>query len=309
MGLYQKYRPQSLEEVKGNRQILATLQTMVSDKKTCPHAFMLTGQTGCGKTTIGRIIVDMLDCKGSDFREVNSADFRGIDTIRDIIKNSQYKPIESSCRVWLIDEVQKMTGDAQSALLKILEDAPAHIYFILCTTDPQKVLPTVKNRCSIFQVELLSEIDMLSLLKKVAKAEGQKLNKEVLDQIVISAQGHPRNALQILEQVLNTDEENQLAIAQKSIEIQTQAIELCRALLGNKRWKEIAKILNGLKEAKEDDAEGIRRMVLGYCQAILLKGENDKAAGVMECFLEPNFTNGFPQLVFSCYSAIQDNEN
>ncbi len=302
MSLYIKHRPTSLEELKGNQEIISTLRTMLEDKDKCPHSFLLTGPTGCGKTTIGRIISDKLGCVGADYREIDSADFRGIDSIRDIRKIAVYAPIEGSCRIFLLDEVHKLTNDAQNALLKILEDTPKHVYFILCTTDPQKLIPTLKGRCSTFQVKQLADSEMLILLKKVARAEGQKLEKEVLDQIISDAQGHPRNALQILEQVLCVEPEQQLEVAKRIAEQQSQVIELCRALIGKKSWKEIAAILSGLKE---EEPESIRRMVLGYCQAILLKGSsNNHTAAVMEAFIDNFYDKGFPGLTLACYSAI-----
>lgn len=305
MSLAIKYRPSTLSEVKGNREIVTTLESMLSDKSTCPHSFLLTGQSGCGKTTIGRIIAARLGCVGVDFYEIDSADFRGIDSARDIRKNAQYMPRDGECIVFLIDECHKLTNDAQNALLKILEDTPSHVYFILCTTDPQKLLSTIKGRCSTFQVKPLTETQMYGLLRKVVKEEGKELPKLVLDQIVQDSLGQSRNALQTLEQVLHASPEQQLEIAKRAAEQQSEVIELCRALLSKKGWKEVSGILIRLKEAKEEDAEGIRRSVLGYCQAILLKAENNLAAAVLEAFLEPTYNTGFPGIVFSCYSAVK----
>lgn len=306
MSLYLKYRPTSLSEIKGNYDILPALSKMLEKGvEGCPHAFMLTGPSGCGKTTIGRIIASELGCVGSDFREIDSADFRGIDTVREIRKNSQYKPIEGPCRVWLMDEYHKNSNDAMNALLKILEDTPPHVFFILCTSEPNKVIAPIKNRCSQFQVKPLSEKDMMGLLKEVAKAEGEKITEEfktVLDQIVQDSMGQSRNALQILDQVLATPKENRLAIAQHTAEQQSQMIDLCRALIKKAPWKNIAKILEGLKE---EEPESIRRVVLGYCQAILIKGSADNhIASVMEAFIDPFYDTGFPKVVFACYSAI-----
>lgn len=303
MSLYHKYRPNSLENLLGNSEITASLKTMLADKKKCPHVFLMHGPTGCGKTTIARIIASKLDCHGSDLREVDSADFRGIDSIREIRKQSVFKPIESSCRVWIIDECHKLTNDAQNALLKILEDTPPHVYFILCTTDPQKLIAAVKGRCSQFQVKQLTDSQMMLLLRTVVKGEGESLQKMVYDQIIQDSLGHPRNALQTLEQVLRVDEDKRLDVAKRSAEELSQSIELCRVLLTPAiAWGKVAHILSGLKD---QDAEGVRRVVLGYCQAILLKGANDRAALILESFMEPNFTNGFPQLVFSCYVVFK----
>jgi DNA polymerase-3 subunit gamma/tau len=303
MSLYLKYRPTSLEAVKGNEELVASLDAMLNNKKTCPHSFLLTGPTGCGKTTIGRIIAERLGSKGSDCREIDSADFRGIDTIRDIRKNSQYMAMESECRVWILDEIHRATPDALSALLKILEDTPSHVYFVLCTTDPQKLLPTLKGRCSTFVVKPLEDEMMKRLLKRIVRQEEGQIDDQILEQIVSSAQGHPRNALQILDQVLRVDPEQQLEIAKHGAEVTAQIIDLCRILTSSKtRWKEIAAILTALKVG--EDPESIRRVILGYCQAILLKGaENNSVAAVMEAFMEPTYNTGFPGIVFACYSA------
>lgn len=300
--LYQKHRPDKFEDVLGNKDLINVLNNMLQDPSKCPHSFLLHGPTGCGKTTIGRIISAQLGAKGMDVREIDSADFRGIDTIREIRKQCQYHPVESPVQVWIIDECQKMTGDAQSALLKILEDTPSHVYFVLCTTDPQKLLATIKGRCSQFQVAQLTEREMTRLLRRVVREEQCSLEKEVYEQIIQDSLGHPRNALMILDQVLRVTPEKRLEIAQKTAAQTSQAIDLCRALLNSQSWKIVANILVGLKE---QDPEGIRRVVLGYCQAVLLKGENDKAAAVMEQFIEPFYNSLFPGLTFACYSVVK----
>ena len=302
MTLYLKHRPQSLDQIRGNPELVSTLDNMLSDPKTCPHVFLLHGPTGCGKTTIARIIGTRLGCTGYDLREVDSADFRGIDSIREIRKQSQFRPLESPCRMWILDEVHKNTNDAQNALLKILEDTPPHVYFVLCTTDPHKLLPTIRGRCSQFQVMPLSDRQMNILLHRIVKAENAKVMDAVYEQIIRDSFGLPRNALQTLDQVLRVPEEEQLETARRSEFIQSESIELCRALIAGERWIKIMKILEGLKD---QDVEGIRRHVLGYCQGALLKGESDQAAHIIEQFWDPFFNIGFPGLVFACYSTIK----
>jgi DNA polymerase-3 subunit gamma/tau len=298
MSLYLKHRPTSLLQIKGNDQIIKALTGLLSNRKTCPHAFLLYGPTGCGKTTIARIISTELGCAGTDYREVDSADFRGIDTIREIRKNSSFRAIEGEVRVWTIDECHKLTNDAQNALLKLLEDTPPHVFIILCTTEPQKLLPTIKGRCSQFQVVTLNDQQLFSLLRKVVRDEGAELDKEIYDQIIQTSLGHPRNALNILEQVLSVPKEEQLEISKKNLDNQTEIIELCKALIKDSSWNTVKEIIAGLKD---QDAESIRRVVLGYCQAILLKGENDRAAYIIENFWEPTYDLGFPYITYVCY--------
>lgn len=298
MSLYHKYRPNTFEEIKGNSEVISALTNMLADKEKCPHSFLLHGETGCGKTTIGRIIAKELGCSENDFVEVDSGQFRGIDTIRDIRFNAEYKPLKGSCRVWLLDEIHKATNDAQNALLKILEDPPNHVYFILCTTDPQKLIAPIKGRCQQFQVKPLTEQQMIGLLRKIAKQEGERIDLDILEQIAQDSLGHPRNAIQILEQVLNVEPDLRKEVSKKASIENTQAIELCRALLTNSGWNSINKILIGLKE---QDPESIRRMILGYMQAVLLKSDNRKAAMIMENMIEPFYNTGFPGLTLSCY--------
>jgi len=299
-----KYRPKTLQEVKGNEELVTTLDSMLNDKESCPHSFLLTGPTGCGKTTIGRIIATRLNCFGSDLREIDSADFRGIDTIRDIRKNSQFMPLESDCRVWILDEVQQLTKDAQSALLKILEDTPPHIYFVLCTTDPQNLLPTLKGRCSLFTVQPLNPEIMYGLLRRIVRSEGEILDKEIYDQIISGAEGLVRNAVQNLQQVLESEPDQRLTVAKQAEERRSQTIELCRTLLKKESWKKVSSILEGLKEEK--DVERIRRAVLGYCQSVVLKGgEIDRCGLIMEEFIEPFWNSGFPALVLACLRIVK----
>ena len=300
MSLYNKYRPKSLFEVKGNSDLVATLDKMLSGKEI-PHAFLLHGETGTGKTTIARIIADRLGCVGKDLTEVDSGQFRGIDTIREIRSNSNYQPLEGKCRVWILDECHRNTSDAQAGLLKILEDSPKNAYFILCTTDPQKLLPAIRGRCIQLQTTPLDERQMYALLLGIVKAEGDSLKSDIINQIIQDSMGLPRNAINILEQVLSASEDRRLIVAQKTAEKQSQVIELCRSLIKQESWNRVNKILTGLKD---QDPENIRRAVLGYCQAILLKDKNDIAGLVMENFIDPFYNSGFPGLVFACYKTI-----
>ncbi len=301
MSLYLKYRPKTLEDIQGNSKVVEPLDAMLSNVKTCPHVFLLHGPTGTGKTTIGRIIATRLKCKGNDFHEVDSADFRGIDTIRAIRSQLQYKSLESPCQVWLIDECHEMTRNAQSALLKMLEDTPKHVYFVLCTTDPQKLLPTIRGRCSQFMLSTLTDRQMFRLLRRVGNAEGEDVPKEVYDQIINDSLGHPRNALQILDQVLRVDVDQRLEVAQTAAKVQSESIELCRALLKGESWKRVKEILKGLKG---QDAEAIRRVVLGYANTVLLSGENATAAQILVEFIEPFYNSGDPGLTLACYTII-----
>lgn len=306
MSLYHKYRPQSLEMVKGNTDLKSSLAAMLANIETCSHTFLLHGGTGCGKTTIARIIAKALDIdiEGSDYVEIDTASNRGIDTVREVIKQAGYFPMVGTYKIWVFDECHKMTADAQNALLKLLEDTPPHVFIVLCTTELQKVIKTVQGRCTIYEVKPLTDTEMAGLLRRILKREGEELDPEIMEQIISDAQGHSRNAIQILEKVLSVPEDRRLEVAKQTAVLLSQSLELCKALMKpNVAWKEIQLILTGLKE---QEPESVRRAVLGYAASTLLRSDNKLAGLILEEFLSPFYDSGFPQLVYACFSVINN---
>jgi DNA polymerase III subunit gamma/tau len=300
------HRPPNFDSVVGNEATVESLQSVLNREEGRPHAILLVGPSGCGKTTLGRIVANHLGAydpesrQNLDYTELDTADFRGIESIRAIRNKMGYSPVSAPCRVWLLDEVHRLTGDAQSALLKSLEDAPDHVYFILATTDPQKLLPTIRGRCSIFKVNLLDYEDTMSLLVRVVSAEKKKVPKQVLEQIAKDSCGQPRTALVTLDKIIDLPREKMLHAAQVAVAQENQVIDLCRALLARKKWSVIAGLIKNLDE----DAESARRPVLHYFSSVLLGGKADPVvAYAMQEFSQP-FYNGKPDIILACYNVI-----
>jgi len=280
VGLYQKHRPESFDGVIGQDKTVTALQTLFDKGKTLPHSFLFSGPAGTGKTTLGRIIAQRLGCSDSDYQELDTADFRGIESMRDIRRKVHYSPLEGEVRVWLLDECHQITNDGQEALLKALEDTPEHAFFILCTTNPEKLKPTIRSRCSHFQLQALSPADIGKVLVTVCKAERAQVIPDALKSIAQNCMGSARTALVALEQIMNLPKEKQVASALLAVEEEQQTNKLCQALLKGMGWGKITDILGSLK----DDPERVRIGVVNYMRIILSKTWNPKAVGILQQF-------------------------
>jgi len=290
MALHLAYRPQNFDELFGNDSIKTSLKSVLS-REDRPHAFLLTGPSGMGKTTIGRIIKEELNCYDEDFYEINSSNNRGIDTIRDIAQAVNYSPIIGKCKVYLCDEVHGWTRPAMEAMLKLLEDCPSHVYFILCTTDPDKLLKTILTRCTTYQVKPLSDKEMMGLLNWVLECEGKKISTAVRNEIIRVSEGCPRQALVVLDQVIDLADDEALAAVEAVTVGEAEVVDICRHLIAHKNWDgirgKVKLVLNST------DPEKLRYAVLGYMNAVLLNSKtHDRASEIIDIFSENTYASG-----------------
>ena len=314
MSLNLDYRPDSFEELYGNEDVVASAKLYVDgikDGTKKRHSILITGPSGCGKTTLARIIATELGCYDPesvaamiDFIEINASDQKGVETIRGIRKQMSYAPVSGKFKVYFIDEAHKLTVDAQEAFLKYLEDTPAHVVFIVATTNPEKLKDTFKRRCALFTLKPLGDEDLTNLLNEIIEAEEKKVPEEVVSTLVEMSCGSPGIALGALDTIIDLPPKQMKANAKQAVEQQVQTIALCRLMLQKASWGKISKVLGALKEQNED-AEGIRRLVLAYCSNILIKGNDPQAYNIMDCFREPLYDLGFPGLVLYAFETTQ----
>lgn len=299
--LYKRYRPQNFQDVVGQKDAVRMLVEM-GKKGSIPHTLLFTGESGCGKTTLARILRDKLKCGDKDFQELNAADDRGIDMVREIRQRSGLAPIQGPCRIWLIDEAHQMTPQAQESFLKLLEDTPKHVYFFLATTDPGKLKKTIITRCTEIKVRPLKPAECMALLKKISDAEQKQIEQDVAEKIVEMAEGSARKALVLLHQVIDLATEDDKLEALQKADAKRAGIDLARLLMNPRStWKEVATVLKGLDE----EPETIRRIILGYFQAVSLNKPNPvQEIEMMGNFLEPYFNTGKSGLVHDCGVAI-----
>ncbi len=219
--LYRKYRPDDFDEVVGQKYVVKTLLNAIKVGKVS-HAYLFCGPRGTGKTSIAKLFAKTLNCTSEDKRpcgecdnckaflsnnhpdiiELDAASNNSVDDIRDITERAAYQPILGKYKVYILDEVHMLSQAAANALLKTLEEPPAHVIFILATTDPQKIIPTILSRCQRYNFAKLTNSEMKERMKTILKNEDIAYQEEALDIICDLSDGCMRDALSILDEVL-----------------------------------------------------------------------------------------------------------
>ena len=222
LSLYRKYRPRNFAEVVGQRHVTQTLGNAVKAERIA-HAYLFCGPRGTGKTSTARVLAMALNCDrgtsanpcgecetcqrivaGSalDVIEIDAASNRGIDEIRDLREKVALAPAEARAKVYIIDEVHMLTGEAFNAFLKTLEEPPAHVVFVLATTEPHRVLPTILSRCQRFDFHRVGVPDIESNLRGIAKKEKIKIDDKAMAMLAQAADGSVRDSLTLLDQAI-----------------------------------------------------------------------------------------------------------
>lgn len=299
---YIKYRPKLFKQVKGQREAVSTLQGLLKKKSGLPRGLLFTGASGCGKTTLAYILQKKLACGDADFHEKDIADFRGIETIRDMRSHIKLSPINGKVKIYLLDEAHQLTGDAQNALLKMLEKCPRHAYIMLATTEPNKLKTTIKTRCTEIKVDPLARGDLEDVVAEVIDKECLKIGEKVVAKICEVADGSARKALVLLNQVAEIKDEAKQLKAVLNSDIKIAAIEIARALLNGSPWAKVANILKGIDE----EPEQLRHLILGYATTVLLSNSKrvlPRAALMIDVFRDNFFDSKRAGLVACCYEV------
>jgi DNA polymerase-3 subunit gamma/tau len=306
--LYRKYRPQSFdsEELVGQEHIVRTLQNAVRLDRVA-HAYLFSGPRGTGKTTTARVLAKAINClhddpglrpcnacvscqainsgAAPDIIEIDAASNRGIDDIRDLRERVRYAPAQLRSKVYIIDESHQITGAAANAFLKTLEEPPAHTRFILATTDPEELLPTIVSRCQRFDFRRVSADDIVRRLQTVAGLESVAVDAEALRLIARHATGSLRDALGLFERLALGSTASSVDSRRVSITLDevTAALGLSRndrveglvAALGRRDAGEALRVVQSAVDDGEDPRQ-LNRQLLAYLRLLMIERSGGK---------------------------------
>ncbi len=271
LALYRKHRPATFDDVRGQDEVVRVLEAAIAERNIS-HAYLFSGGRGTGKTTIARIFASEAGAKPADLYEIDGASNRTIDDIRALREAVQTLPFESPYKCYIIDEVHMLTKEAFNALLKTLEEPPAHVIFILATTDREKVPETILSRCQsfVFRQPPISELKEFAI--EVAKKEKRRLDPPSAEIVALFGDGSYRDTLSVLEKVLIGAKGNTLDVDTVARIVGAPTHDLINRVLRAIEAGEIAEGLAAVSEAAKNhiDMKVYLKMLLAKLRAVLL---------------------------------------
>jgi len=287
--LITRYRPSTFEEVLGHDdQVNALKRVLKTD--TRPHAYLLTGPSGIGKTTIARIIATAID---AEVLEIDAASNSGIDAVRQLNELGQHMSLYGAdARMFIIDECHGLSRPAMQALLKLLEDPPEHLYLALATTELQRIPETILTRCYHIPLRPIKPTEIEDLLSVICECENWTPNPDVLQMIVQGSTGQPRKALSLLQACYDAPSREEAKRIIALLETSEPLLDLLRILVSGRRdWKLVQSYLEQIDDADFEEASvGAGRYIIN---AMLKEPEEKKAASMwalLEALVYPTAT-------------------
>jgi DNA polymerase III gamma/tau subunit len=267
MSLYQEMRPDNLDDIVGNSTTIGGLVSMMrKPADSRPHAILLKGPNGCGKTTIARILAKEFGSDEGSTIRISANNTNGIETVREINNNAHLVGLGGGAKTYIIDESHELTNRAQEGFLDIIEDNPSHCYFIFCTTNPEALIKGIRNRCTDYEVSLLRRSEIVEVLERVCQKKSLEVSSDILEAITLTCDGSPRAALVSLEQVAGIKDVGEaLELLVSGTERDASVIDLLKLLTmapgqRRKKWKQIILTFDAISA----DSEVIRKSILTF---------------------------------------------
>ena len=271
--LYRKYRPQKFGEVVGQEHIVPLLEAAVKSGKTA-HAYLFTGSRGTGKTSVARILARALGCEPSDLVEIDAASNTGVDDIRELQEGVRTMPFLSPIKVYIIDEVHMLSKNAFNALLKTLEEPPAHVVFILATTEVHKVPETIKSRCEIHHFKSPTVEILTKALTKIGKSEELKLGRGVAELLAVLGDGSFRDAIGNLQKVANLSVDKEISLEEAERVTSAPSNKIVWAIIEAVSGHNLETALSAVREAVAGgkDMRTLLKLLIREVRVVMLYG-------------------------------------
>ena len=284
-----KYRPQTFDQVLGQGDVVQSIQQAL--KRASCRAFLLSGPSGVGKTTIARIIATSVGCVEANLFEVDAATHTGIDAMRELSRGLVFRGLGSPQKVVVIDEAHALSRQAWTSLQKDVEEPPEHVWWVFCTTEPTKVPVAIRNRCLCYHLSTVKRDDIFQLLIKVLKGEGLDPLELVVYAIAEASEGSPRRALTYLAACEGCKTAKQAHELMQSVVEGGEIIQLCRALAKpGLTWAKAMKIIGRLDKP---NPESVRQVILGYFTKVASNAKDvssaARALAILDAFSDQAF--------------------
>jgi len=281
-----KYRPNEWGTFYGNDAVVRSLQDKLNSGEALPPAYLFAGVPGTGKTTLAYILARKVGATDKSIIEINAGSDGGIDAIRETIKSVNYFHVLESVKVYIIDESQRLTIGAKDALLRTLEEGcPDHVYFIFCTSEPDKLNKALKRRCVSYDLKPLTFAESEALLSYICSQEQIELSEAVRSAILKQSAGIPGGIAMNLYNCQGQTDEDAISLLSRGV-ASAEVVDICRMILQPKflKWPDVMAKVDKL--VKQESAEGIRRMMFDYFAKVLKNAKSVKDVSFYTAILE-----------------------
>ena len=269
--LYRAYRPQGWGEVLGQEHVVRVLEASIKNKKIA-HAYLFSGGRGTGKTSVARILAREIGVTPNDIYEIDAASNTGVDDIRELREGAHVLPLESPYKVYIVDEAHMLSRNAWNAFLKTLEEPPAHVIFVLATTERDKVPETVQSRCEVYSFKKPTREILSQAITDVAKKERYSLERPASELIALLAEGSFRDALGILQKVLAVSKDKKIDAEEVELVSGAPRAELVRDLLSALAKKDDSAALGVIQKTVSEnmDPRVLAKLLIHRMRVVLL---------------------------------------